>query len=165
MGNLTVLLLLDTHHLDSYAGLDFHVGKPTLLSIFKDPSCFVGWGYPSVWGSLGGYTAAYQCWNKGNKGAIIGVLAESLDAVTWRISPGQGVQNVSNAVYDAKSHGEFSVVYDDSSPSSQELKMLTSSSTILRSTDNGQHWAPNGTWTSQGVGESPPKSPPPPNCS
>ena len=43
--NLTVLLFLDNHtYLENSTGLEYGIGKPTLLSAFKDSCCFVGWG-------------------------------------------------------------------------------------------------------------------------
>jgi hypothetical protein len=157
--NLSVLLLLDSHHLDFHEGLGFHIGQPTLVSTFTDPCCFIGWGYPSVWKSKsgGGYKAVYQGWKKptsqhavSETDAKLGLLAESIDGVAWHRAPGQGILNVSNAIHDAN-NGEFSVVYDDPLGPSAHLKMLTGPGPVLLSTDDGQHWIPNGTWTSKGI--------------
>ena len=70
----------------SATGLTAVLGKPQLLSEYKDPNGgFVGWGYPSVIRDAG--ASAYQMMYQGGvKGAPVGTLfsAVSDDGITWR---------------------------------------------------------------------------------
>lgn len=43
------MLFLDGGRLDSWHGLELRLGEAHLLSEYRDPTSFVGWGYPSTW--------------------------------------------------------------------------------------------------------------------
>ena len=52
--NTSAILFFDDERLASTSSLSWQVGSPVLLSTFRDPTSFVGWGYPSVWRTTAG---------------------------------------------------------------------------------------------------------------
>ena len=148
------LLFFDGEFLSATSGINFTLGTPHLLSEYRDPTSFVGWGYPSVWPARAPAAAAavagsatqpkwnmmYQGWFlKGGKPLTkVGLMAQSNDAVRWfpastnnvsnvtRRLCGPPLENVSNCV-TADGNQEFSVVYDDTlhtTDASKRLKLL-----------------------------------------
>jgi len=62
--NNTALLFLDGARLASWSGLQVSAGTTHLLSTYRDPTSFVGWGYPSTWRKADGtgWRTMYQGW-------------------------------------------------------------------------------------------------------
>ena len=155
--NDTALLFFDGHRLASWSRLQLSVGTAHLLSEFRDPTSFVGWGYPSTWRKEdGAWRTMYQGWHlKGGKeDTKLGLLADSADAVNWAPAKlANPVFNVSNCVLH-NAGNEFSVVYDDSehaaSPADR-LKCLWSGNKITASGDDGATWHQFGEWTSEPI--------------
>jgi hypothetical protein len=155
--NLTALLFLDGSHLQSWSGLQLRIGSTSLLSEYKDPTSFVGWGYPSVWRkAAGGWRLMYQGWHLsgGKEDTKLGLLADSVDAVHWSPArPATPSYNVSNCVL-VNGANEFSVVYDDArytASAADRLKCLWGGDKITASGDDGESWHEFGQWTSQPI--------------
>jgi hypothetical protein len=118
----------------------------------KDPTAFVGWGFPSVWKTDTGYKMLYQGWHlvDGRTDTKLMLAAESKDAIHWStadVGPpgacGKAYENVTNCVA-VDGTTEFSVVYDDtdkgaSAPKDERLKMLWANGTISAGSD-GTSW-------------------------
>ena len=43
------ILFFDDYFLTHRQSVDFHIGTAELVAEYRDPTCFVGWGFPSVW--------------------------------------------------------------------------------------------------------------------
>jgi len=155
----TALLFFDDHHLASSAGLSTRVGTAHLLAIYRDPTAFVGWGYPSVWSTPSGYRCIYQGWHlrSGKEDTKLALVADSADGVHWqpaqlkdpKVVDGAPVPNAANV----DGGGEFSVVYDDEKHAktpAERLKMLWGNATISSSAD-GEQWHAFGRWTSTAI--------------
>lgn len=115
------------------------MGKAELLSTFRDPSSFVGWGYPSTFKMAGGgWRMMYQGWHleDGKEDTKLLLAAESADGVSWhpaKLPAGcPGYPTVPNCVYDT-GKVELSVIYDDAAnaPPAERLKSLLSNNTIV----------------------------------
>ena len=59
------MLFLDSSRLASWSGVTLRLGEVHLLSEYRDPSSFVGWGYPSAWRKAdgSGWRMMYQGWH------------------------------------------------------------------------------------------------------
>ena len=81
------ILFFDGSRMSSWSGLQLSLGEAHLLSEYRDPSSFVGWGYPSTWKKAdgSGWRTMYQGWHlKGGKeDTKLALLADSPDAVHW----------------------------------------------------------------------------------
>lgn len=145
------ILFFDGSRMASWAGLELSLGEAHLLSEYRDPTSFVGWGYPSTWKKAdgSGWRTMYQGWHlqDGKENTKLGLLADSPDAITW--APAQvlkPVYNVSNAVL-VNGGAEFSMVFDDAAHTvkpSDRLKCLWGGDTITASGDDGATWHPFG---------------------
>lgn len=155
---LTALLFLDGEHLQSWTGLRLNIGTAALVGEFKDPTSYVGWGYPSVWRKAagGGWRAMYQGWHlaDGKEDTKLGLLADSIDGVNWKPAKlAKPKYNVSNCVL-VNGGSEFSVVYDDAAHADGDgsrLKCLWGGDKITASGDDGESWREFGQWTSQSI--------------
>lgn len=84
------LLFFDGRWVAAAANLTAAPGAPRLLSTYRDPSSFTGWGYPSVWPRRDGKPGWHMAYNGdfgGDHLPRIVLLAESADGVNWRPSP------------------------------------------------------------------------------
>ena len=166
----SVLLFIDHERLSWHRNLAIKAGKPRLLSKWRDPSSFIGWGYPSVWRTESGlWKMLYQGWhiptqNVGNSSTVkLMLMAISDDAIHWRAAkvPGnpcrtQGIADAPNCVA-VSGLDEFSFVFDDqmyvaAEDSKERLKLLWANGSISISNDQGHSWHSNwANWTSEGV--------------
>lgn len=88
--NASRLLFFDGRWVVTATNLSAAPGKPRLLSTFRDPSSFTGWGYPSVWARRDGKPGWHMAYNGdfgGEHYPRIVLLAESTDGVNWQPSP------------------------------------------------------------------------------
>eukprot|EP01043_Picozoa_sp_COSAG02_P044579 COSAG02_NODE_3995_length_5939_cov_3.184621_1_plen_485_part_00 len=152
------MLFLDGGRLASWSGVELRLGQSHLLSAYRDPTSFVGWGYPSTWKKAdgSGWRTMYQGWHLADskEDTKLALLADSPDAISWTpASVKNPVYNVSNCVL--KNGGaEFSVVYDDATYTAKpqdRLKCLWGGDTITASGDEGETWHSFGKWTSEPI--------------
>ena len=94
----TPILFFDDHHLASAENVVFEMGSVQLVSEFRDPTSYVGWGYPSVWrpnGTSGGFRMIYQGWHIDNATGKVDtklmLMAQSDDGVAWSAAELGGV--------------------------------------------------------------------------
>jgi hypothetical protein len=164
----SALLFLDARHLSRARAVNFSLGEVHLLSEYRDPSSFVGWGYPNVWqvqpaaGAAGAAAAKwrmmYQGWylKDGKVDTEIALMAESVDGVSWTPAAMGGLcaqlPHVSNCVM-VDGHEEFSVVFDDAlhAPPSERLKLLFFGNCSTFVSSDGDRWRPFGRWTASTI--------------
>ena len=157
----TALLFLDSHHLSKWDGLQLQLSTPTLLSEYKDPSSFIGWGFPSVFKKRrsggSGFRMMYQGWHlrDGKEDTKLALLADSEDAIHWvpTTLAVPAYNNVSNAAL-VNGLEEFSVVFDDADhtiAASDRLKCLWANTSVTSSGDDGETWHAFGRWTSEKI--------------
>ena len=88
----SAVLFFDDARLNASSNLAFRLGSAQLASVYRDPSAFVGWGYPSVWrvpganGSSSTYRMMYQGWHlrDGKTDTKLMLLAASADGIRWQ---------------------------------------------------------------------------------
>ena len=155
-------MFFDDRYIDSKTSLRRSIGRTYLLSIYEDPSAFIGWGYPSTWKRSGkrGYRMMYQGWPyAGPSQNRVGLLADSDDGVHWYpaktdIEKDAWPQNVSNAVY-ALPTLEQSCVFRDEEDGTFKILWKNASMSIspIEALNDGVNWDQfgNKTWTSSPV--------------
>ncbi len=87
--NTSKLLFFDGRWVAAAANISAAAGNPRLLTTFRDPSSFTGWGYPSVWARRDGKPGWHMAYNGdfgGQHYPRIVMLAESTDGVNWQPS-------------------------------------------------------------------------------
>lgn len=155
-----LMMFFDYAQMSSCVGLAASIGTPHLLSVYRDPSSFVGWGYPSVFRTAGGYRMVYQGFHRnGSKVDTKLILAaDSTNGVIWTPAvlkwPASvdGVE-IPNAASPADGSDEFSVAFDDRefvSDPSERIKLLWGNGSYSISTD-GERWRVGGRWTNESI--------------
>ena len=61
--NTSKLLFFDGRWVAAAANISAAAGNPRLLTTFRDPSSFTGWGYPSVWARRDGKPGWHMAYN------------------------------------------------------------------------------------------------------